>query len=261
MELKNKTAIVCGSTQGIGRAIANIFADNGCNLILITHDEAKLRQVQQEIIDKFGVEVEYLVIDFNNSEQVKNVANGYFDNFSKKIDILVNNVRGPLPASLVNSNKEALIEVFGRHIISSHEITSVVIKNMLHYKTSGRIINICDNTSIAPYPALGLSAIRAAEIAWGQTLSIELAKFGITVNNILPGPTYTPGLEKIIRIIAQNEGISYEEKLNEILISLPLRRMARPEEIANVALFLASEKSSYITGSNIKVDGGFNVFI
>lgn len=261
MELKNKTAIVCGSTQGIGLAIAKLFAANGCNLILVTHDEEKLRKVKQEIITEYSIKTDYLVADFNDSKGVRDVLGASLINADLKIDILVNNVRGPMPAVLVNTNDELFREVFERHVLSNHEITAIVSKNMIQHNISGRIINICDNTSLAPYPSLGLSSIRAAEIAWGQTLSKELAKYGITVNNILPGPTDTPGLEKIIRIIAENEGMSYESKLSDILKSLPFKRLARPEEIAHVALFIASEKSSYVTGSNIKVDGGFNVFI
>ncbi len=151
--------------------------------------------------------------------------------------------------------------MFERHIISNHIIANALIENFLSKKNTGRIINICDNTSIAPYPSLGLSAIRAAEISWALTLALELAQHGITVNNILPGPTDTLGLEEIIKIIAKEQNVSYEAKRDEIINSLPMKRLALPEEIAYVALFLASEKASYITGSNIKVDGGFNVSI
>lgn len=261
MELENKTAVVCGSTQGIGYAIAKLFAANGYNLLLITHDEEKLKKVKDEINKLFTVKVEYLVADFNDSDEVQEVVDSFLRRSDIKIDILVNNVRGPMPAVLFNSKKTLLREVFERHIISNHIITNAVIKNFLSKKNTGRIINICDNTSIAPYPSLGLSAIRAAEISWALTLALELAPYGITVNNILPGPTDTPGLEKIMKILAKEQNVSYEAKKNEIINSLPMKRFALPEEIANVALFIASEKASYITGSNIKVDGGFNVNI
>ena len=261
MELQNRTAIVCGCTQGIGYEIAKLFAANNCNLVLVSHDEEKLFNLQNALSSEFSVKTEYLVADFNDSYKVRDVIETYLINSRNKINILVNNTRGPMPAFLYVSRKELLREVFERHVISSHEITQVVINNMIEHNLSGKIINICDNTSLAPYPGLGLSSIRSAEIAWGLTLAKELAKFGITVNNILPGPTDTAGLKKIIKIIAQNEGKSYEDKLKEIINSLPFKRFAHPSEIANVALFLASDKSSYITGSNIKVDGGFNLTI
>jgi 3-oxoacyl-[acyl-carrier protein] reductase len=261
MDLEKKTAVVCGGTQGIGYAIAKLFAANGCNLLLITHNENKLRKVQDEIIKSFSVKVEYLVADFNNSDEVQKVVDRFFKGSDITIDILINNVRGPMPAVLFKSDITLLREVFERHIISNHIITNAVVENILSKKNTGRLINICDNTSIAPYPSLGLSAIRAAEISWALTLSLELAPLGITVNNILPGPTDTHGLEKIIKIIAKEQNVSYEAKRNEIINTLPMKRLALPDEIANVALFLASDKASYITGSNIKVDGGFNVSI
>ena len=133
------------------------------------------------------------------------------------------------------------------------------VKSMISQNISGKIINICANTSIAPYPELGLSSIRAAEIYWAKSLALELAQYQITVNNILPGPTDTDGLKNIIKILAQKEGITYEEKSSQIIKTLPFKRYAKPIEIAHAALFLASDNASYITGANIKVDGGFNI--
>lgn len=258
-ELKNKTAIICGGTEGIGFAIAKLFASNGCNLVIISHNEENLKKTSISLENAFKTKVDYLIADLNNTDALRIVLDDFFSESKILINILVNNVRGPMPAILYKSNIEILKEVFERHVISNQIITSKVVEKLVSKKKPGRIINICDNTSIAPYPSLGLSSIRAAEISWALSLSLELASFGITVNNILPGPTDTTGLKQIINIIAENQNISYEEKRNEILDSLPLKRFARPEEIANVALFLASEKSSYITGSNIKVDGGFNI--
>lgn len=259
MELKDKTAIVCGCTKGIGFAIAELFAANGCNLILFARNEEKLKILQEEWQDTYGVYVRYLLADFSNSDKVKSTIEEFYKNNNVKIDILVNNVGGISPNYLFKSSAESMWEVFERHIMSSHYITIATVSNMKSNDSFGKIINICSNTSISPYYGLGLSSIRASEIYSAKTLAIELAQFKIMVNNILPGATNTEELNKVIHFLAENEGISYVQKYEQIINSLPLKRLAEPIDIAQVALFLASDKCSYITGSNIKVDGGFNV--
>jgi len=258
--LENKTAIVCGSTKGIGKSIAEAFARNGCNLFLFSRDLSRLSEVKQGIEEKYKIKVEYLVADFNSGTEVKEVLSEFFHfKYKGKIDILINNVRGPMPVNLLDSSDDLIRETFERHIISSHIIAKKVISNMLQNKTKGRIINICDNTALTPYPGLGLSFVRAAEIAMAKNLAMELAQYNITVNNILPGPTETEGLKKIIDKLAQDENMKYETKNMKVIESLPMKRYANTSEIANAALFLASDKSDYITGSNIKIDGAFNI--
>lgn len=260
--LENKNAIVCGSTKGIGKAIAEAFARNGCNLFLFSRDPKRLSEVKQEFEEKYEIKVEYLVADFNSATKVEEVITNFFDfKYKGKIDILINNVRGPMPVNLLDSSDDLIRETFERHIISSHILAKTVISNMFQNKTKGRIINICDNIALAPYPGLGLSFVRAAEIAWAKTLAMELAPYNITVNNILPGPTETEGLKKIIDKLAQNENMEYETKNMKIIEYLPMKRYAKTSDIANAALFLASDKSGYITGSNIKIDGAFNLVL
>ena len=258
MELSGKKAIICGGTLGIGDAIAKLFASKGCDLVLISHNKSNLKARQEEIINKFKVKVEFLIADFDNNNLVKKVISNYFLE-NNDINILVNNVGSHFPNKIIDSSSVLLRKVFERHVLSAHEITLATVKSMISQNISGKIINICANTSIAPYPELGLSSIRAAEIYWAKSLALELAQYQITVNNILPGPTDTDGLKNIIKILAQKEGITYEEKSSQIIKTLPFKRYAKPIEIAHAALFLASDNASYITGANIKVDGGFNI--
>ena len=117
--------------------------------------------------------------------------------------------------------------------------------------------NIVDTIYHTPYPGLGLSTVRASEVSWAKALSFEVAKDGITVNNILPGPTDTDGFKEVMKIIAVEKGVSYEEFKQSVIELVPVKRFAAPSEIANAALFLASREAAYVTGTNLTIDGGF----
>lgn len=256
VDLKNRTAIVCGSTQGIGKAIAEKFAENGCNLILISRNEKLLSKISNEIAINFNINCSYITADFENSKSLQFKLNSFFKKNLSNVDILVNNVRGPVPSTVQYITGDNIHKVIEKHLVCNQILVNMVLKKMIK-KKYGRIINIVDTIYHTPYPGLALSSVRASEISWSKALSFEIAKHGITVNNILPGPTETAGLKKILSILAKKKGISFEKFKNEVIDSVPLKRFALPSEIANVALFLASDEASFITGTNIRIDGGF----
>jgi len=258
MELSNKTAIVCGCTKGIGQAIANLFAENGCNLILFARNEKELLSMRQSFVEKYDIRVDCIVANFEDSKSVHFEIHRFLEDTDMKVDILINNVGGDGIALLKESSYETLQTSFNRHIIANHIIAMAVVSNMKKHNIKGKIINICSNTANSPYPYLGLYSIRTAEVGYMKALAMELAQDRISVNNVIPGATDTPGLNKLLHDLAQQDGMDMEKLKDEIYSSIPFKRPANSSEIANIVLMLASEKNSYMTGSCIKVDGGFN---
>jgi 3-oxoacyl-[acyl-carrier protein] reductase len=256
VELKDKVAIVCGSTQGIGKAIAYKFAENNCKIILIARNEKKLKTLMRELPNYEKYHHEYIVANFERPEQLKKNVSDFFKNNKQNIHILVNNVGGPLPSKIAGTDYKKFESAFKKNFVSYHIVTNIAIERMkkIHW---GRIINIIGTVYKSPYPGLGLSSVKAVIASWAKTLSFEVAPAGITVNNILPGPTNTNELKILIDILAQNDNISPEVYRNNLIESIPVKRIAEPDEIANAALFMASGESSYITGSNLTIDGGF----
>lgn len=256
VDFKNRTAAVCGCTQGIGKAIADRFAANGCNLVLIARDNKKLSKISEEITKKYGVKTEVVVADFDLPTELQKQIELFLNSHPKNISILVNNVRGPMPYFISEISPEQLHQVMDRHLVCNH----ILVRSFLPFMKKngfGRVINIIDTIYHTPYPGLGLSSVRAAEASWSKALSFEVAEYGITVNNILPGPTDTDGLRKIMNILSDKEGVSYDTFRKRVMESVPLGRFAQPMEIAHAAIYLASDEASFITGTSLTIDGGF----
>jgi len=255
-DLKGYTAIVGGCTRGIGRAIADKFAENEANLVLLSRDERKLEGVAADLMSRYGVRADIVVADFDVPGELDGRVGSFLDAYDGSIDILVNNVRGPLPQKVEGISPSQMQEVLQRHTICSHTLVTHVLPGMKK-KEYGRIINIVDTIYHTPYSGLGLSAIRASEASWAKALSFQVARYGITVNNILPGPTETDGLKEIMNILADEKGQSYEEFRQSVIEDVPVGRLADPSEIAHAALFLASQEAGFVTGTNLTIDGGF----
>jgi 3-oxoacyl-[acyl-carrier protein] reductase len=188
LDLKNKTALVCGSTQGIGKASAIELANLGANIILMARDEEKLKLTLQELDTSKGQNHNYLVADFSNTIQVKNKVIEFLMK-SGPINILVNNTGGPAAGPIVDAKPEEFLATFNNHLINNHNLVQAVLEGMKN-SGYGRIINIISTSVKLPLHNLGVSnTIRAAVANWAKTLSNEVAKFGITVNNVLPGAT------------------------------------------------------------------------
>jgi 3-oxoacyl-[acyl-carrier protein] reductase len=255
LNLKGKRALVCGSTQGIGKAAAIELASLGANVILAARNEAQLKLVCNELDSSAGQKHSYIAVDFSNPNKLEElVKNEIAQNGS--IHILINNTGGPAAGPIVNAKTEEFTSAFNQHLICNHVLVQCCVEGMKNEKY-GRIINVISTSVKLPLRGLGVSnTIRAAVANWSKTLSIELAPFGITVNNVLPGATNTIRLSSIIENKSKRIGVAEEEIKHEMLQEIPAGRFAEANEIANAIAFLASPAASYINGINVPVDGG-----
>lgn len=254
LDLTHKTALVAGSTQGIGLASAQALASLGANCVLIARNEPALKEAIQTLNTAKGQNHSYLVADFSNAEQVKNVVKEFAA--KNPIHILVNNTGGPPAGPITAALPEAFLTAFNQHLICNHLITTEVIPSM-KAAGYGRIINIVSTSVKIPLKNLGVSnTIRGAVASWAKTMANELGQFGITVNNVLPGATATARLEGILSNKTAKAGISREEAEQEMLQEIPAKRFGQPEEIGSVVAFLASPAAAYVNGVSIPVDGG-----
>ena len=254
LSLKNKNALVCGSTSGIGKAIAIELAKQGATITLLARDEKKLQAVLQELPKSAVGNHEYAVADFQNIEQVQEVVEGLCKN--RNYHILINNTGGPKGGQIIKAATEEFTNAFKMHLVANQIIAQAVTPSMKD-AGYGRIINIISTSVKQPIDGLGVSnTIRGAVASWSKTMANELGQFGITVNNVLPGFTATPRLASIISTRSKRDNISEEEVAKSMKIQVPARRFAEPEEVAYAATFLASPAAQYINGVNLPVDGG-----
>lgn len=254
IDLSGKTALVCGSTGGIGRCIAEEMASSGARIILLARNEEKLKTVVAELPGGANVGHDFFCADFNDNNSVSEAAQKIAEKYN--IDILVNNTGGPPAGQAQNAGINEFLSAFNNHLINNHILATRFMGSMKDNKW-GRIINIISTSVKQPLPNLGVSnTIRGAVANWSKTLATELAPFGITVNNILPGATNTDRLKSIIENKSKNTTRALDEVSGEMLKEIPAGRFADPSEPAYAAVFLASDKAAYITGTNIVVDGG-----
>lgn len=254
LSLKNKNAFVCGSTQGIGKAIAMELAHLGANITLIARNEDKLKTVLKELPN--NQQHDYIVADFADYTAVKNNVNRYLLKTNKTVHILINNTGGPAGGLIEEANEDAFQNAFSAHLLCNHVLMQAV-KEKMKQAGYGRIINIISTSVKQPLNGLGVSnTIRGAVANWSKTLANELGQFGITVNNVLPGATNTVRLESIVGNKSEKTGKSADVLFQEMANEVPLKRIAQPEEVANAVAFLASPAAAYINGINLPVDGG-----
>lgn len=254
LNLSGKRAVVCGATQGIGRAAAEELARLGASITLMARSEEKLRAVIGELHKTQNQKHEYLVVDFNMPEDVKLTADIYSQ--SNPVHILINNTGGPPAGPAIDARVFEFVNAFQSHVICNQYLVQAFVPSMKQAKY-GRIINIISTSVKSPIKGLGVSnTIRGAVANWAKTLSFELAQFGITVNNVLPGATMTGRLEQIIKGKAKALHKSEEEVINEMIDEIPAGRIGEPHEVGAVIAFLATPAASYINGINVPVDGG-----
>ena len=253
LKLTGKRAIVCGSTQGIGKSTAEILAQMGAAVTLIARDEKRLKEIKGNLSTVEGNH-DYLVADFSQPAQLESALQNYA--LIHEAVILINNTGGPPAGTALSAQVEDFNAAFQAHLVCNHLLTQAVVPAM---KTAsyGRIINIISTSVKAPIPGLGVSnTIRGAVANWAKTLATELGPFGITVNNVLPGMTQTARLDAIIANNAKKQGISIAEAAEKMKAATPAKRFANAEEVASAAAFLASPVAGYINGINLPVDGG-----
>lgn len=256
IDFVNKKALICGSSQGIGRATAELLAESNCSVILLGRNQSNLEKTLKSLKRESNQDHQYIVADLSKPNSSLKTFNDFFKK-NYNIDILVNNSSGPLPKNILDCRMKDFQEVFNQHFLSVHVLTKKVMRGMKERKF-GRIINILGTSIKEPIPCLGLSSVKAATSLWAKTLSREVGKYNITVNNILPGPTNTRELKQIIKTLAKNEGLNERDYLKKVCADVDLGKIAKPKEIASVILFIASDYASYITGTNIFVDGGYS---
>ena len=252
LSLKNKNAIVCGSTQGIGEASAIQLAKLGANVTLIARNESKLLDVLNDLDTSKGQTHSFLCIDFSNPDVLKKEV----DTLKGIYHILVNNTGGPAEGPIADAKTTAFEIAFRMHLINNQILVQKVVEGMKKEKY-GRIVNIISTSVKAPIPGLGVSnTIRAAVANWAKTLSIELGAYGITVNNVLPGFTNTNRLKSLISKKAEVQGKTEDEVATGMKSSVPANRFGQANEVANAVAFLCSPAAAYINGINLPVDGG-----
>ena len=255
IDLTNKRAIVCGSSQGIGKATALQFAASGASVILIARNEDSLRKVLRELPATKKQNHNILVADFADPEGLKKKLHNYVSE-NPPVHILVNNTGGPKGGEAISADTSEFIQAFSNHLICNQILAQSLVEGMKKEKF-GRIINIISTSVRQPLKGLGVSnTIRGAVASWAKTLSGELGQFGITVNNVLPGATKTERLSSIFENKSKASGKDIEKIKEEAMKEIPALRFAEPEEIAYAVTFLASEYASYINGVSVPVDGG-----
>lgn len=255
MEFENKHAIVCGSTQGIGFAAADIMAKRGAKLTLVARNEDKLKTAVAALETANGVQHDYIVADFSQPNDVKTAIANYLSNGNKPT-ILVNNTGGPKGGPIINAEVEEFTNTFNQHLVCNHILTQALFPVMKE-QGGGSIINVISTSVKQPLNGLGVSnTIRGAVANWSKTLANELGEFNIRVNNVLPGATNTVRLKSIVENKATKTGANADDVMKGMAQQSPMQRIAKPEEVGEAIAFLASDRASYINGINIPVDGG-----
>lgn len=251
--LKNKTALVCGASQGIGKACAIELAKKGARLVLLARDKNNLEKLKAELQGEN--EHISIAIDVQRRELLRTEIEGVLKSH-KAIDILICNSGGPPGGKIITANDDEYLKAFSQHLLANQLLAQLIVPNMKK-RAFGRIINILSTSVKSPIPNLGVSnTIRAAVASWAKTLAGELAPFGITVNNVLPGFTDTSRLTELMHQTAKRDDISPQQVNDRWINSIPLKRIGKASEVAAAVTFLAMPAASYITGINLPVDGG-----
>ena len=255
LDLSHKTAIVCGSTQGIGLAAAQELALMGANITLMARNEHTLQQVLQTLHHSKEQTHRYIVADFSDKQDVKTKITQYLT-AHPQVHILVNNTGGPKGGPIIEADLIEFENAFSQHLLCNQILTQACVPSMKQAQF-GRIINIISISVKQPIMGLGVSnTTRWAVASWAKTLATELGAYGVTVNNVLPGYTATNRLETLntARAAATNQTVETIEK--ELLKQVPTGRFATAQEVAAAVAFLASPAAASINGINIPVDGG-----
>ncbi|MGD6897828.1 SDR family oxidoreductase [Bacillus infantis] len=253
LNLKGKTALVAASSQGLGKAIGKALLQEGANVMLASRDEGKLKEVKSEL-ENLGGEVEFIRADVTSENDIKNMVKAAAERFGG-IDILVNNAGGPPSGSFETLSDEEWFQSFELNLLSYVRN----IREALPYlkKNGGKIINIASSSIKEPIPGLVLSnTFRTGIVGLSKTLAQEFAPYGILVNTLAPGRIDTDRVKHLDQVNGEKAGVSPEEMKEKSEKSIPLNRYGTPEEFAKVAVFLASDANSYMTGSSFLVDGG-----
>ena len=254
--LRGKVALVAASSKGLGRAVAEELAAEGAQLVMCARGKDTLDQTADSIRQKTGVKVVAIAADVSAPSDAGRVVKAAFDEFGR-VDILVTNSGGP-PSGPFESFTAEMWDTATRLLLKSAvELTRAVLPGMKERRW-GRILNVTSIAAKQPIEGLMLSnSLRAAVIGFARTLANEVAPFGVTVNNLLPGYTRTDRVQELARAAGGKAGAANADIVSKWEKEIPMGRLGEPREFAALAAFLASERASYITGSSIAVDGGW----
>ncbi|HLO41700.1 MAG TPA: SDR family oxidoreductase [Phycisphaerales bacterium] len=254
ISLHGLRALVCGSTSGIGKASAIELAALGADVTLAARSADKLALALHELPRTGTQHHATLVVDTADAGSVQRAC-AEISASSSTFHILVNNTGGPPGGTMFDATQEQLLAAFQSLMLSAHALTRAVVPGM-KAAGYGRIINIQSTSVKQPIPGLGLSnAVRAAVANWAKSLSMELAPFGITVNNVLPGYTDTDRLAQLLGGRAAKAGSTLGKVTGDVISTIPAGRLGKAQEIAAAVAFLASPAAAYINGINLPVDG------
>ena len=254
LSLEGKNAVICGSSQGIGYAIAEELAIMGANCILLARNEENLKIAALGLDTTIRQTHSFHTVDFNNRNATKNLIKEITE--AQPVHILINNSGGPAAGPITEATEEQFLDTFNQHLITNHILTKAVMEGM---KTEGygRIINIISTSVKIPLKNLGVSnTIRGAVASWAKTMANELGQYNITVNNVLPGFTKTERLDAIIENTVAKTNTEKDAIEKSMTQEVPMKRFGEASEVAAVAAFLASPAASYVNGVSIPVDGG-----
>ena len=257
LNLKNKNAIVCASSQGLGKSAALDLAEEGVNLAICSRDQDKINKVKEEIHQEINSEIKVLAlqVDLDSPDEIQAFYK-QVENDLGSVDILVNNNGGPPPSTFEQLSDDDWQKAFNSTMMSCLRLSKLAIPNMKK-NAWGRIINISSVSVKTPVNGLFLSnSLRMGVLGWAKALSDELAPHGITVNTVCPGYTRTERVEAILETQSNSSGLKKEDIEKSIAENIPMKRVGEAEDLAGLITFLASEKADYMTGLAIQVDGG-----
>ncbi|MFZ1729957.1 MAG: SDR family oxidoreductase [Bacteroidota bacterium] len=255
LELNGKRAFVAGSSDGIGRAIAEGLAAEGAHIMLCSRTEAKLSALAESLRNSGAERVEFIAADLDNPEEIVRVVISTLSTFGG-IDVLVTNNGGPNPGDFLSMSEEDWLAGYNRTLMSGIRLIRGFLPGMIE-RGFGRVINVTSISVKQPVQRLLLSnTFRAGVTGMAKTLSDEVSKHGVTVNNIAPGYIATGRQAQLFTDRAAKAGITVDEIREQLVANIPMGRIGTPDEIAHLAVFLASARASYMTGTTIQVDGG-----
>jgi len=254
--LKGRVAVVAGSSQGLGRAIADALAAEGVDLVINSRSAEKLAAVKREIADATGARVEAVACDLTATDGGTELVAAAEEAFGR-IDILVTNTGGPPAGMFEEHSQQVWRDAIAQNFESVVNLVRAVLPGMKERRW-GRIVNVTSISVKQPVNGLILSnAIRAGVTGFAKTISNEVAPYNITVNNVLPGYTRTERLVHLAEANSEREGRTIEEVYEGWAVEIPMGRLGEPPELGAVAAFLCSEQASYVTGQSVAVDGGW----
>ena len=256
LKLEGKTALVTSASKGIGKAVAIGLSKEGCNVIITSSNSDNLAIAAEEIKKEASASVNSYVIDVTKKDSVVDGCEYILKNHGS-IDILFNNSPGPKPMDALDASIDIFDGALQANFLSFVHLTRTLIPKMRD-KNFGRIINLTSTAGLEPDEGMVLSnTTRAAVLAYGKTLSREVAKNGITVNTILTGGVMTDRAIALINADLEVNGKEFDEYVAELGANIPVGYIASPDDFVQMIVFLASPLSCYVNGTSIPIDGGY----